>query len=55
MQCGVSRLDMARVRCLLFWRFEDDRSGLLARGPDREEVAWVWHNILDPNLVFRAQ
>jgi hypothetical protein len=40
---------------LLFWRFEDDRSGLLARGPDREEVAWVWHNILDPNLVFWTQ
>jgi hypothetical protein len=40
---------------LLCWSFEDNGPGFVARGPNHEEVAWVWNNILDPNLVFWHQ
>jgi hypothetical protein len=52
----------ATVRCLqagygasallLRWSFDDDMTNLVASGPGEEDIAWIWHEILDPQLVF---
>jgi hypothetical protein len=52
----------ATVRCLqagygayallLRWSFDDDMTNLVANGPREEDMAWIWKEILDPQLVF---
>jgi hypothetical protein len=52
----------ATVRCLqagygacallLRWSFDDGMTNLVANGPREEDMAWIWKEILDPQLVF---
>lgn len=37
---------------LLRWRFDDGMPNLVASAPGEEDVAWIWNEILDPQLVF---
>lgn len=37
---------------LLRWSFDDEMPDLVASAPCEEDLAWIWKEILDPQLVF---
>jgi hypothetical protein len=37
---------------LLRWSFDDEMPDLIAGTPRERDMAWIWEEILDPQLVF---